>query len=135
MSSQGRDGGRAREQDELCGYGLERDPRADHAHELELAERLAEQASLSPGDPAVGRLAHYRLGRGPSPFERPGTAAAPSVRLTPGEEVTYRGEDGAGPARHGTVRRLLDEDGAAVVAFHGGGETAVSAEALERRAA
>jgi hypothetical protein len=135
MSAQGRDGGREREQDELCRYGLDHDPRADHAHELELAERLGQQASLSPGDPAVCRLARYRLGRGPSPFGRPGTAAAPPVRLAPGEEVTYRGEDGAGPARHGTVSRLLDESGTAVVAFHGGGETAVSADALERRAA
>jgi hypothetical protein len=48
---------------------------------------------------------------------------------------TYRGEDGAGPTRHGTIRQLLDEDGTAVVAFHGGGETAVSAHALERKAA
>jgi hypothetical protein len=123
------------EQELLRRYGLEADPRADHAHELELAERLAEQASVSPGDPAVCRLAHYRLGRGPSPVGRPGTPGAPLPPLAPGDDVTYRGEDGAGPARHGTVRRLVEEDGAAVVAFHGGGETAVSAEALERRAA
>jgi hypothetical protein len=123
------------EQELLCRYGLDRDPREEHAQEVELAERLAEQASLSPGDPPVGALARYRLGRGPSPFGRPGTPPAPLPPLAPGEEVTYRGEDGAGPARHGTVRRLVEEDGAAVVAFDGGGETAVSADALERRAA
>ena len=124
-----------RAQDELRRYGLDRDPWEDHAREVELAERLAEQASLPPGDPGVQALARYRLGRGPSPFERPGTPAAPLPPLAPGDEVTYHGEDGAGPARHGTVRKLIDEDGAAVVAFDGGGETAVSADALERRAA
>ena len=123
------------EQDELRRYGLDLDPREDHAHEVELAERIAEQASLPPGHPAVWALTRYRLGRGPSPFECAGTAMAPRAPLAPGEEVTYRGEDGAGPARHGTVRRLIDEDGAAVVAFDSGGETAVSADALERRAA
>ena len=60
---------------------------------------------------------------------------APPPPLAPGEEVAYRGEDGAGPARHGTIRRMVDEDGAVVVAFDGRGETAVSADALERRAA
>ena len=73
-----------RTQDELRRYGLDRDPREDHAHEVELAERLAEQASLSPGDPGVQALARYRLGRGPSPFERPGTPAAPPPRARPG---------------------------------------------------
>lgn len=58
------------EQDELRRYGLDRDPREDHAHEVELAERIAEQASLPPGQPGVWALARYRLGRGPSPFER-----------------------------------------------------------------
>ena len=119
-----------RAQDELRRYGLDRDPREEHAQEL----KLAEQASLPPGDPAVCALARYRLGYAPSPFERPRTPAA-LPRLAPGDEVTYRGEDGAGPARHGTVRQLIDEDGAAVVAFDSGGETAVSADALERRAA
>ena len=124
-----------RAEDELRRYGLDRDPREEHAREVELAERLAEQASLPPGDPGVQALARHRLGRGESPFERPSTPAAPPRPLALGDEVTYHGEDGAGPARHGTVRRLIDEDGAAVVAFHGGGETAVSADALERRAA
>lgn len=135
MPSHPYDRGFEQEQEFLRRYGLDRDPREEHAHEVELAERLAEQASLSPGDPGVQALARYRLGCGPSPFERPGTLAAPLPPLAPGEEVTYRGEDGAGPARHGTVRQLIDEDGSAVVAFDGGGETAVSAEALERRAA
>ena len=134
MSAPGRGLGHEREQDELRRYGLEHDPRADHAHELELAERLAEQASLAPGDAAVWALARYRLGRGPSPYGRVG-APGPPPELAAGQEVTYRGEDGAGPARHGTVRRLLDAGDTAVVAFHGGGETAASADALERRAA
>jgi hypothetical protein len=123
------------EQELFRRYGLDRDPREDHGREVELAERLAEQASLPPGDAGAWALARHRLGCGPSPCERPGTPAAPQPPLAPGEEVTYRGEDGAGPARHGTVRRLIDEDGAAVVAFDSGGETAVSADALERRAA
>jgi hypothetical protein len=123
-----------REQELLRRYGLEHDPRAELEHELELADRLADHASLPPGDAAARSLACYRLGRGPSAFERRCTPV-PGPELAAGQEVTYRGEDGAGPARHGTVRRLLAEDGAAVVAFHGGGETAVSADALERRAA
>jgi hypothetical protein len=135
MRSQIHGRGFEQEQELLRRYGLDRDPREEHDREVELAERLAEQASLPPGDPAVCALARYRLGRGPSPFERPGVPAAPLPPLAPGEEVTYRGEDGAGPARHGTVRRLIDEDCAVVVAFDGGGETAVSTDALERRAA
>jgi hypothetical protein len=134
MRSRSHDHGYEREQELLRRYGLEHDPRAEHERELELADRLAEQASLPPGDAAARALARHRLGRGPSPCERPRTPA-PRPELAAGQEVTYRGEDGAGPPRHGTVRRLLDEDGAAVVAFDGGGETAVSADALERRAA
>jgi hypothetical protein len=99
-----------------------------------LPDRLADQASLPPGDTAARALARHRLGRGPSPYERSRTPA-PRPELAAGQEVTYRGEDGAGPARHGTARRLLDQDGTMVVAFHGGGQTAVSADALERRAA
>jgi hypothetical protein len=132
MSPRGRGRGHEREQDELRRYGLEHDPRADYEHELELADRLAEQASLPPGDAGARALARYRLGRAPSPYGRAGRPA-PTPELAAGQEVTYRGEDGAGPARHGTVKELIDGGGAAVVAFHGGGETAVSADALERR--
>jgi hypothetical protein len=134
MSSRVRGGDHERELDELLRYGLEHDPRGDDENELELADRLAEQASLPPGSAATRALARHRLGRGPSPYQG-ASAPAPPPKLAAGQEVTYRGEDGAGPARHGTVRRLLDDGGAAVVAFHCGGETAVSAAALERRAA
>jgi hypothetical protein len=134
MRPHGREGGYEREQDELRRFGLEHDPRGDDENEVELADRLAEQASLPPGDAGARALARHLLGRGPSPYEG-ASAPAPPPKLAAGQEVTYRGEDGAGPARHGTVRRLLDEGGAAVVAFHCGGETAVSADALERRAA
>jgi hypothetical protein len=113
--------GLEQDQEPVRRYGLDRDPREGDVREVELAEH----ASPPPVDVGTRGLARYRLGGGPSPFERPG--AAPLPRLAAGEAVTNRGEDGAGPARHGTVPRLAEEDGAAVVAFDGGGETAVTA--------
>jgi hypothetical protein len=68
MRVRGSDRGREREQDELRRYGLESDARAEHELELELADRLAEQASLPPGSAAARALARHRLGRGPSPY-------------------------------------------------------------------
>jgi hypothetical protein len=125
------------EEDRECDrhYGLEHDEYAEFVHELELADRIADQASLPPGHCAARRLARVRLGLGRSPYERP-NAPAPPPSLAPGEAVTYRGPAGDGRTRHGSVEQVLDEDhGAVVVRFEGGVRSALPAEALERRAA
>jgi hypothetical protein len=110
-------------------YGLDPDPRADEILELELADRLTDQASLPPGDAGARALAHQRLRGGAD--ARP-DVSSPPVSPGPGERVVYRGEDGAGPDGPGTVRALLDEEEAAAVAFDHGGESAVSLQALEQ---
>jgi hypothetical protein len=76
------------EQEELRRYGLEHDPYADFAQELELADRYAEQGSLAPGHQPRA-LARFRLVRGPS------LRAA-----TPGDPSR-----GAGARRAGGARR------------------------------
>ena len=48
-------------------YGLEHDEYAEFVHELELADRIADQASLPPGHPLARAAARHRLGRGPRP--------------------------------------------------------------------
>jgi hypothetical protein len=119
----------------LLRYGIEPNPHADHFHEQELADRIREQASLTPGHHAAWQLARSRLGLRRSPYERP-NAPAPPPRLRPGDAVTYRGATGDERPRQGTVERVLDDDhGAVVVRFERGGRHALPAKALERRAA
>ncbi len=43
-------------------YGLEQDPRDELEREFELADRIAEHASIPPGDLACRALARKRLG-------------------------------------------------------------------------
>ena len=52
-------------------YGLEHDPDDEFADELELADRIGEQASLPAGHPQAHAAARYLLGRGPCPYEQP----------------------------------------------------------------
>jgi hypothetical protein len=113
-------------------YGLEHDEYAEFVRELELADRIADQASLPPGHCAARRLARARFGLGRSPYEQPNAPAAPPP-LAPGEAVTYRGAAGDERTRHGTVEQVLDEDhGAVVVRFEDGQRSVLPAEALER---
>jgi hypothetical protein len=121
-----------REEEELRRYGLEHDPYADFVRELELADRYAEQASLAPGDPLAQALARYRLGRGPTPYEKP-HQPAPVAAPETGERVVH--EDGDGQRQGGRVVERLDEDGVAVVAFDRGGQSVVELDRLEREAA
>jgi hypothetical protein len=130
----GRDPAVDAEHELLLRYGIEPNPHADHFYEQELADRICEQASLTPGHYAAWQLARSRLGLGRSPYERPNAPAPPT--LAPGEPVTYRGEHGDERARHGTVELPLDDDrGAVVVRFENGERSALAAKALERRAA
>jgi hypothetical protein len=115
-------------------YGIDPNPHADHFHEQELADRIREQASLTPGHHAAWQFARSRLGLGRSPYELP-NAPFPPPRLRPGELVTYRGACGDEAPQHGTVERVLDEDqGAVVERFEGGARHALPGHALERRA-
>jgi hypothetical protein len=131
MRPQGRDGGYEREQDELRRYGLEHDPRADHEYELELADRLADQASLPPGDAAARALARHRLGRGPCTYGQPHEPEP--QRFASGELVGHHGPHGR--SRPGRVVRTRERDGLVEVDFDHHGNTLVAAAELEREAA
>jgi hypothetical protein len=76
MSRHGRDPDEA-ERELLLRYGIEPNPHADYFYEQELADRICEQASLTPGHYAGWQLARSRLGLGRSPYERPNAPAAP----------------------------------------------------------
>ena len=130
MRSLGRDGGYGHEQDELRRYGLEHDPLADHTYELDLADRLAEQASLPPGDAGAWAVARYRLGRGPCPYELPHEPEP--QRFTTGERVNHHCPDGPRPGR---VVRTLEHEDIVEVDFGRHGTTLVAAEELEREVA
>jgi hypothetical protein len=121
-----------REEEELRRYGLEHDPYADFVQELELADRHAEQASLASGHPLARALARYRLGGGPSPYEKP-HQPTPAAAPEPGERVVHEDRDGQRQA--GRVVERLGEDGTAVVAFDRGGQSVVELDRLEREAA
>jgi hypothetical protein len=129
MRSQGRDGGYEREQDELRRFALEHEPRADHEYELELADRLADQASLPPGGAAARALARHRLDRGLCPYERPHEPEP--QRFAIGERVSHHRPDGTRPGR---VVRTLEQEGIVEVDFDRDGTTLVAAEELERGA-
>jgi hypothetical protein len=110
-------------------YGLEHHPREEHEQELELTERIAEQASLLPGHPVVVAAARHRLGHGPSPYERPHQPEPQGFAA--GEQVNHHGPDGPRP---GVVVRTLAEDALVEVDFEGS-TTFVPLDELERRAA
>ena len=110
-------------------YGLDRDPREEHEHELELTERIADQASLPPGHPIVLVAARHRLGRGPSPYEQPHQPEPQGFAA--GERVNHLRPDGPRP---GVVVRTLDEDALVEVDF-GSSTTFVPVDELDRRAA
>jgi hypothetical protein len=109
--------------------GLERDPREEHQHELDLTERIAEQASLPTSHPLVVAAVRHRLGRGPSPYEGP-QHEAPD-RFVAGERVNHHGPNGPRP---GVVVRAFNEEALVEVDF-GEATTIVDVDELERRAA
>jgi hypothetical protein len=111
-------------------YGLEHDEYAEFVRELELADRIAEQAPLPPGHPLPRAAAHHRLGRGPSPYEQPD--GGEPQRFAAGERVRHHGRDGHTPGR---VVRTADREGLVEVDFGRQGTTLVAADELEREAA
>lgn len=108
-------------------YGLQHDPDDELAHELELADRLAEQASLPPGHWLAHAAARYRLGRGPNPYEQPHEPSP--ARLAVGDHVVHDGLDGP---RSGRVIEAPDRDGLVEVDFGRYGTTVVAAQDLDR---
>lgn len=112
-------------------YGLERNPHEELMHEFELADRIADQASLPAGHPYAMAAARYRLGRGPSPYEQPHRPEP--QRFVPGVRVNHHGPDG--DVRPGRVVRALEHDGLVEVDFGRHGTTTVAADELEREAA
>jgi hypothetical protein len=112
-------------------YGLEHDEYGEFVHELELADRIADQASLPPGHPLARAAARHRLGRGPSPYECPHEPAPQA--FTAGERVSHHGLGGR--SRPGQVVRALEHEGLVEVDFGRHGTTLVAADELEREAA
>jgi hypothetical protein len=112
-------------------YGLEHDEYGEFVRELELADRIADQASLPPGHPLARAAARQRLGRGPSPYEQPHEPEP--QRFSAGERVTHH-QPGGG-SRPGRVVRAPDHQGLVEVAFGGHGTTLVAGDELEREAA
>jgi hypothetical protein len=111
-------------------YGREHDEYAEFVHELELADRIADQASLPPGHPLARAAAPHRLGRGLSAYEQPHEPEP--QRLAAGERVRHHRPDGHRPGR---VVRTADHEGLVEVDFGRHGASLVAADELEREAA
>src|SRR3954466_16105820 len=107
-------------------YGVADDEYDDFERELELADRIAEHASLPPGDPGCRALARERLGLPGSPYEQPHDPEP--HRYTEGERI--RPDDGTGP-RTGRILRAPDHDGLVEVEFGHDGTALVGIEDIE----
>ena len=107
-------------------YGLEQDPRDELEPEFELADRIAEHASMPPGDPGCRALARKRLGLPGSPYEHP---RDPELRrYAEGERVRhYDGNE----ARAGRIVRTLDHEGLVEIDFGHEGTAVVGIEEIE----
>src|SRR3954453_21378197 len=101
-------------------YGVADDGYDDFERELELADRIAEHASLPPGDPGCRALARKRLGLPGSPYEHP--PDSPLLRYAQGDRVQH--DHGDGP-QAGRVVRMLDDEGLVEVDFGGEGTALV----------
>ena len=111
-------------------YGVAGDEYDDFERELELADRIAEHASLPPGDPGCRALARKRLGLPGSPYEHPHDP--PLRRYAEGDRVQH--DRGDGP-RAGRVVRMLGHEGLVEVDFGGEGTALVGIDDIEPEAA
>lgn len=110
-------------------YGLEHDDDYELEIEWAVADRLAEHASLPPGDGDARALARHLLGRGSSPYEQPHSPSP--VALRAGDAVCCHSAD---EIRSGRVVRDLGGT-LVVVDFDRHGRSVVEAAMLERKAA
>lgn len=111
-------------------YGVADDEYDDFERELELADRLAEHASMPPGDPLCRALARKRLGLPGSPYEHPHDP--PLRRYAEGDRVQHHHGNGA---RAGRVVRTLDHEGLVEVDFGHEGTALVGIDEIEPEAA
>src|SRR3954464_361849 len=111
-------------------YGVADDEYDDLQRELELADRIAEYASLPPGDPGCRALARKRLGLPGSPYEHP--PDPPLRRHAEGDRVQHGRGDGP---RAGRVVRMLDHEGLVEVDFGGEGTALVGIDDIAPEAA
>jgi hypothetical protein len=107
-------------------YGVAYDEYDELEREFELADRIAEHASMPPGDPGCRALARKRLGLPGSPYEHPHD---PELRrYAEGEHVRHR--DGNG-RRAGRIVRTLDHEGLVEIDFGREGTALVGIEEIE----
>ena len=111
-------------------YGVADDEYDDFERELGLADRIAEHASLPPGDALCRALARKRLGLPGSPYEHPHDPEP--HRYAEGERVRHH--DGH-RARAGRVVRTLDHEGLVEVDFDCEGTALVGIDEIEPEAA
>jgi hypothetical protein len=111
-------------------YGLEQDPRDELEREFELADRIAEHASMPPGDPLCRALARKRLGLPGAPYEHPHDPEP--HRYAEGERVRHHDGDAL---RAGRIVRTLDHEGLVEVDFGREGTAVVGIEEIEPEAA
>jgi hypothetical protein len=111
-------------------YGIAYDECDDFELELELADRIAEHASVPPGDPLCRALARRRLGLPGSPYEHP--HEPPLRRYTEGDRVQHHHGDGPRPGR---VVRTLDQEGLVEVDLGHEGTALVGIDEIEPEAA
>src|SRR5262245_34573946 len=98
----------------------------DFERELELADRIAEQASLPPGDAGCRALARRQLGLPGSPYEHPHD---PELHdYAEGERIRH--DDGHGP-RAGRVVRPPDHEGLVEVELDHDGPALVDIDDIE----
>ena len=107
-------------------YGLEHDENDELERELALADRIAEQASMPPGDPGCRALARKRLGLPGRPYEHPHDREL--RRYAEGERVRHH--DGSRP-RTGRIMHTLDHEGLVEVDFGREGTTLVGFDQIE----
>jgi len=107
-------------------YGLAHDEDEELEREFEMADRIAEHASMPAGDPGCRALARKRLGLPGSPYEHPHEPEP--RRFAEGERVRHHESDGT---RAGRIVRTLDHEGLVEVDFGRDGTTLIAVDAVE----